>query len=102
MYFELPFIGSYSLKFQLTTLLILLIISYLHRGVRLILAGLTTLYLVTLCFIPLIRWTYYLFKAIALFGFYVHYFHMGIGFIVFGLGYLIEKVGQERRRGRRE
>lgn len=117
MYFELPFISSYSLKFQLTILFILLIISYHHRGARLILACLATLYLVIGFSVPLIRWLYYLFKAIAMFGFYVHFFRMGLVFIFIGvewviheLEYRLEKLGRQeereedegrRRRGRR-
>ena len=90
MYFAVPFISSYSLKFQLITLFVLLFISYLHRGTRLLLACLATLYIAFLCVIPLIRWTYYLFKAIAMFGFYVHHFWMGLGFLVIGVEWVMD------------
>ena len=73
-----------------TTLLILLLISYFHHGHCLTLASLASPYLAFLCFVPIIRWTYFIFKAaIAMFGFYMHYFYIGLGFLLLGIRWLI-------------
>lgn len=84
MSFQLPLIGSYSLKYQLGILLFLFFISYLYRGARLTLACLVALYIVFLSIVPVSRWSYYLFKAIAMFGFYTHFFLTGVRFMVLG------------------
>lgn len=85
MSFQLPFISSYSLKYQLGTLFLLLLVSYLHRGARLTLAFLASLYIAFFSIVPVLRWTYSLFKAIAMLGFYVYFFLIGLDYILSGL-----------------
>lgn len=105
MSFELPFISSYSLRYQLGILLVLLFLSYLHRGVRLTLAFLATLYIGFFSIVSVIRWIYYLFKAIAMLGFYMHFFLMGLRYIILGLewaqnelDHLLGKLKEEQNR----
>ena len=77
-----PIIHTYPLKIQLTILSVLLLISYLHRKSRFLIAFLITAYFLFKIFVPLVQWTWIFFKAVAWFGFYIHYFQSGFGFIV--------------------
>ena len=77
-----PIIHAYSLKTQLTILSVLLLISYLHRKSRFLVAFLITAYFLSKIIVPLVQWTWIFFKAVAWFGFYIHYFQSGFGFIV--------------------
>jgi hypothetical protein len=52
--------------------------------------GLVFSYIAFKIVIPVGRWGFYLFKYIALFGFYVHFFSVGIGFILSGFGLFSE------------
>ena len=106
-----PIIHAYSLKTQLTILSVLLLISYLHRKSRFLVAFLITAYFLSKIIVPLVQWTWIFFKAAAWFGFYIHYFQSGFGFIVGtaallwnnGLAWLagwLERVDREREAGR--
>jgi len=78
----IPLIHHFSIKIQLLILFLLLVGSYLHRGARRTITILSTAYLAFKVIIPFFRLLFWLFKAIAMFGFYFHYFQVGMGFIV--------------------
>ena len=80
----IPFIHNYSIKVQFLVLFLLLVGSCLHRGARRTITFLVTAYLVCKLVLPTFRLLLWLFKAIAMFGFYVHYFQIGLGFIAAG------------------
>jgi len=86
----IPLIHNFSLKIQLLVLFLLLVGSYLHRGARRTIAFLCTAYLAFKVIVPLSRLLFWLFKAIAMFGFYVHYFQVGLGFIVAGVVFIFD------------
>ncbi|KAJ6613170.1 hypothetical protein B0H10DRAFT_1806095, partial [Mycena sp. CBHHK59/15] len=79
-----PLLHSYSLTTQFLILAALLTLSYLYRGVRISLVTLISLYTVFKVTPPLVRWGYSIFKAIAMFGFYVNFFIVGVGYIFTG------------------
>ena len=86
MFFHIaiPFIHDYSIKVQFIFLSLLLVGSCLHRGARRTIAFLAATYLACKLVLPIFRLLLWLFKAVAMFGFYVHYFQVGLGFIVAG------------------
>jgi hypothetical protein len=86
----LPLIHHYSIKVQLLVLFLLLILSYLHRGARRSIAFLSTAYIAFKIIVPTFRLLVWLFKAIAMFGFYVHYFQIGLGFIIAGAMFIFD------------
>jgi len=88
MYFAIPLINYFSVKIQITILLSLLFISYLNRGARFVIAGLATVYLAFKLLIPLFRLLFWIFKGIAMFGFYVHFFSVGAGFIITAVAFV--------------
>jgi signal transduction histidine kinase len=85
----IPIIHVYSLKTQLTILSVLLLISYLHRKSRFLIAFLITAYFLFKTIVPLARWAWIFFKAVAWFGFYIHHFQSGIGFVLSGVGFVL-------------
>ncbi|KDR79496.1 hypothetical protein GALMADRAFT_1243127 [Galerina marginata CBS 339.88] len=112
MHFALPLIYGYSAKVQLCVLSILLLISYLHRGARFAIAAIASAYLAFKTLIPLAGWTFYIFKGIAMFGFYITYFKIGIGYIMTAIDFVLndglealikelDKLEEKRKRGRR-
>ncbi|KAJ7677697.1 hypothetical protein DFH06DRAFT_1465612 [Mycena polygramma] len=79
-----PYLSSYTLPVQFILLLLIVAISYRYRRCRsliLTFLGIYTAYKITG---PLIRYGYAAFKALAWFGFYVHFFILGIGYIATG------------------
>ncbi|EDR04162.1 uncharacterized protein LACBIDRAFT_295070 [Laccaria bicolor S238N-H82] len=106
-----PIIHAYSLKTQLIILSVLLLISYLHRKSRFLIAFLITGYFLFKIIVPVVRWTWIFFKAVAWFGFYIHYFQSGFVFIMGGAALLwndglawlvgwMERVDREREAER--
>jgi hypothetical protein len=87
MFFHIaiPFIHNYSIKIQFLILFFLLVGSYLHRGARRTIGLLASAYLAFKAIVPIFRLLFWLFKAIAMFGFYVHYFQIGLGLILAGV-----------------
>ncbi|KAJ7893274.1 hypothetical protein B0H13DRAFT_1719491 [Mycena leptocephala] len=79
-----PYIHSYSLTTQFVILLILVATSYRYRRFRLLVLAFLGIYTTYKITVPLARWAYAAFKAIAMFGFYIHFFVLGIGYIVTG------------------
>ncbi|KAF8171042.1 hypothetical protein K438DRAFT_1613420 [Mycena galopus ATCC 62051] len=79
-----PYLHSYSLVFQFTILLAFAALSYRYRSFRLALLGFLGIYTAYKTTVPLVRWGYAAFKAIAMFGFYVHFFIIGAGYIFYG------------------
>ncbi|KAJ7161905.1 hypothetical protein C8R43DRAFT_1123610 [Mycena crocata] len=67
-----PYLSSYTLTNQFLILIALASVSYFYRSFRL--ALLTAIG----------AWAYVAFKAIAMFGFYVNFFIVGVGYIVTG------------------
>ncbi|KAK7017689.1 hypothetical protein R3P38DRAFT_2540157 [Favolaschia claudopus] len=79
-----PYLHSYSLTTQFIILLALISLSYrsiVFRNLLLAVLGLYTIYKISF---PLARWGYAAFKGIAMFGFYVHFFILGVGYIASG------------------
>ncbi|KAF8148070.1 hypothetical protein B0H34DRAFT_669173 [Crassisporium funariophilum] len=105
MRYALPLIHEYSIKVQLSILAMLLVASYCHRGIRFVLGGLATLYLAFHVLSPVVRWGFYAFKFIAMFGFYIHYFQIGVGIIVTGVAFVytdgIDALTQALEQGRK-
>jgi hypothetical protein len=89
-YIAIPLIHNFSIKIQLITLFLLLFGTYLHRGTRLSICILSAAYLAFKAIVPIFRLLFWLFKSIAMFGFYVHYFQLGLGFIVAGVLFVFD------------
>ncbi|KAJ7685963.1 hypothetical protein B0H17DRAFT_1073011 [Mycena rosella] len=79
-----PYLNTYTLLTQFILLLAFVAVSYLYRRPRLVLVALILIYTIFKITVPLARWGYAAFKAIALFGFYVHFFIVGAGYIFVG------------------
>ncbi|KAJ7212830.1 hypothetical protein B0H12DRAFT_1156288 [Mycena haematopus] len=77
-----PYLRSYGLFAQFLTLLFLAALSYRYRRFRLALLAVLGIYTTYKIAFPLVRWSYASFKAIAMFGFYVHFFVIGVGYII--------------------
>ncbi|KAJ7676667.1 hypothetical protein DFH06DRAFT_1168781 [Mycena polygramma] len=75
-----PYLSSYTLPVQFILLLLIVAISYRYRRFRLLILTFFGIYTTG----PLIRYGYAAFKALAWFGFYVHFFILGIGYIATG------------------
>ena len=88
MFFALPFISEYSAKIQAGVLSVLLLASYLNRRARFAIGGLTSIYLAFKILVPLVGCLWYIFKGIAWFGFYIHYFQVAIGFVLIAIGFV--------------
>ncbi|KAJ7123373.1 hypothetical protein C8R44DRAFT_783727 [Mycena epipterygia] len=76
-----PYLNSFSLTTQFLILLTLIAVSYFYRGFRLVLLSFIGLYTTYKIAVPLVRWGYAAFKAIAMFGFYINFFIVGVGYI---------------------
>ncbi|KAJ6502939.1 hypothetical protein C8R47DRAFT_219509 [Mycena vitilis] len=79
-----PYLSSYTLPVHFILLLLIVGISYRYRRFRLLILtflGTYTAYKITG---PLIRYGFTAFKALAWFGFYLHFFILGIGYIATG------------------
>lgn len=89
---SLPIIGDLELKIQLSILATLLAIGYFHRVSRLVLSGLISLYIAYTFLIPIATWTFgwviWLVKAVAMLGFYIHFFQLGLGYLAAGVAFL--------------
>ncbi|KAJ7218584.1 hypothetical protein GGX14DRAFT_595336 [Mycena pura] len=81
-----PYLNTFSLTTQFLILLALVAFSNFYRPFRLILLTLFGTYAVCCIAVPVVRWGYAAFKAIAWFGFYVNFFIVGIGYIASGAG----------------
>jgi hypothetical protein len=112
MILTLPLISHFSALTQSEILAFLIVLSYLHKGARYVIAGLILALIGSKILLPVARWGYIIFKWIAMMGFYIHYFKVGIEFItsgigaavLFGEGFLeeVEKNRREERRRKRE
>jgi hypothetical protein len=103
MILTLPLINQFSALTQSGVFASLLIISYLNKRARYLVLGLILTYIGVKFIIPVSRWTFTIFKWIAMLGFYGTYFQIGIGFIATGLGgviLFIEKLSTEREQDR--
>lgn len=89
MILTLPLINHFSALIQSGILGLLLIFSYLHKGARYVIAGLILLLIGFKILLPVVRWLYIIFKLVAMLGFYIHYFQVGVGLIVMGAGGVI-------------
>ncbi|EAU86557.1 hypothetical protein CC1G_07753 [Coprinopsis cinerea okayama7 len=78
MLLAIPFISNYSFWTQLWILTSLFILSYTHRTPRLVIATVTSAYLAWQIVVPLVRWFTIAFKAVAWFGFYLHFFWIAV------------------------
>ncbi|KAJ6452412.1 hypothetical protein C8R45DRAFT_1040551 [Mycena sanguinolenta] len=76
-----PYLRSYGLLAQFIILLFLVALSYRYPRIRLGLLAALGIYTVYRIAFPLVGWGYSSFKAIAMFGFYVHFFIIGFGYI---------------------
>ncbi|KAJ7805010.1 hypothetical protein B0H14DRAFT_2882167 [Mycena olivaceomarginata] len=76
-----PYLRSYSLFTQFLILLVFVVLSYRYSRFRLALFAFLGIYGTYKVAVPLVRWGYAAFKGIAMFGFYVHFFVVGIGYI---------------------
>lgn len=100
----LPFISQFSALAQSGILGSLLLLSYLHKGARYLVSGLILAYVGYKTLVPISVWAYTLFKWIAMFGFYVTYFQIGVGFIATAIGVVLvffENLLQENEKKRR-
>ncbi len=93
---SLPIIRNFELKIQLSIFATLLVISYLHRIPRIVLSGLITRYVALKFLIPIAIWAFgwiiWLVKAIAMLGFYIHFFQLGLGYLANGAAFLSSDV----------
>ncbi|KAF9044139.1 hypothetical protein BJ165DRAFT_1333369, partial [Panaeolus papilionaceus] len=85
-WFALPFISGYSFKVQALILLPILAASYLHRRTRHVFGAIASLYIVFKLAIPTAQWIWYIFTGIAMLGFYIHFFSVAMGYVLYGLG----------------
>ncbi|KAJ7728276.1 hypothetical protein DFH07DRAFT_930553 [Mycena maculata] len=79
-----PYLNSYTLTTQFVILLVLLALSYSYRTFRVALLAFLGTYAAYKITVPVVRWGYTAFKAIAMFGFYVNFFIVGVGYIFTG------------------
>lgn len=99
-----PLINKFSALTQSGILALLLLISYLHKGARYLVLGLILTYVGFKTIIPIGSWCYAIFKWIAMFGFYITYFQIGIGFIATGIGgvfVFLENLTKEGEKAKR-
>jgi hypothetical protein len=89
MQFGLPIIYAYSVKVQLSILSSLLVISYLNRRARLVIASLTAAYLAFKILVPLAGWVVYIVKGVAWCGFYIYFFQKAVQYAMTGIDYLL-------------
>ncbi|KAF7369520.1 hypothetical protein MVEN_00281800 [Mycena venus] len=83
-FLPLPYLRSYSLPAQFIILIILCALSYRYPRFRLAVLGTLGVYTTYKVTPPLFRWAFAAFKTIVWFGFYVHFFILGVGYIVTG------------------
>ncbi|KAF9477264.1 hypothetical protein BDN70DRAFT_881358 [Pholiota conissans] len=103
-----PLIYAYSAKVQLSIISSLLVISYLNRRARLVIASLAAVYLAFKVIVPLVGWLVYLFKGVAWFGFYIYFFQKAIQYAISAVDYmfsdgleaLIRELDKRDRNGR--
>ncbi|KAF8901470.1 hypothetical protein CPB84DRAFT_958083 [Gymnopilus junonius] len=88
MLFALPLIYDYSAKVQFSVLFALLLISYLNRKARVVIAILATGVIIFKLAVPLSSWAIYVAKGIAMLGFYVKFFWVGLDYIKSGVDYV--------------
>ncbi|KAF8964508.1 hypothetical protein BDZ97DRAFT_1815446 [Flammula alnicola] len=88
MYFALPFIHEYSARVQISILTVLLLLSYLNYRVRLVIGGLASSYLAFKILVPLVGWVVYIFKGIAMFGFYIYFFQKAVRYFFSAVDYV--------------
>ncbi|CAA7270517.1 unnamed protein product [Cyclocybe aegerita] len=104
--FAIPFIHGFSLKIQVSILLTLLLASYLNKTARFVIAALATGYLAFKILVPVVQVVIYVFKGVAMFGFYMHYFRIAVGMIgggiVFVWNYVSELVEEAKRQEEEE
>ncbi|KAJ7075558.1 hypothetical protein B0H15DRAFT_806129 [Mycena belliarum] len=79
-----PYLSAYALTTQFGILTVLLALSYRYRRPRLALLAALVLYTAWKTAPPLARWGFVAVKAVAWFGFYVHFFIVGVGYVVAG------------------
>ncbi|KAJ7438151.1 hypothetical protein FB451DRAFT_1416397 [Mycena latifolia] len=79
-----PYLNAYSLWSQFLILVALIGLSYRYRRPRLVLVVLLLIYTIFKTTMPLVRWGFWAFKAIAWFGFYIHFFVVGAGYMFVG------------------
>ncbi|KXN81956.1 hypothetical protein AN958_03364 [Leucoagaricus sp. SymC.cos] len=93
---SLPVFQDLASKYQLILLASLLIFSYFQRPIRLALLGSITIYAGYKFLIPagiwVFSWIFWLAKAIAMLGFYIHFFQLGLGYLVTWVSYLSPDV----------
>ncbi|KAJ7025811.1 hypothetical protein C8F04DRAFT_126771 [Mycena alexandri] len=75
-----PYLNGYTLTTQLGILVALMLLSYRYNRVRIALIAMLGIYTAYKITLPLVRWGYIAFKAIAMFGFYVYFFVIGVGY----------------------
>ncbi|KAJ7177106.1 hypothetical protein C8R46DRAFT_1078170 [Mycena filopes] len=75
-----PYLNTYALTTQFGILAALLLLSYRYSRLRSALVAALGIYTAWKIVPPLARWGYIAFKAIAMFGFYVHFFIVGAGY----------------------
>ncbi|KAJ7762985.1 hypothetical protein B0H16DRAFT_1414313 [Mycena metata] len=75
-----PYLNGYALTTQFGILVALILISYRYNRIRIALIALLGIYTAYKVAFPLVRWGYIAFKAIAMFGFYVYFFLIGVGY----------------------
>ena len=112
MILTLPLISHFSALTQSGILGLLIVFSYLNKGARYVIGGLIVLLIGFKVLLPIVRWAYIIFKWVAMMGFYLHHFQVGIGFILSGAGGVIlfvegllkelEKNRQAERERKRE
>ncbi|KAF7340596.1 hypothetical protein MSAN_02131100 [Mycena sanguinolenta] len=76
-----PYLRSYDLLAQFIILLFLVALSYRYPRFRLGLFAVLGVHTTYKIAFPLVRWGYWSFKAIAMFGFYVYFFLIAVGYI---------------------
>ncbi|KAG5638604.1 hypothetical protein H0H81_011494 [Sphagnurus paluster] len=99
---HLPFLSSFSSLHQSLILAFLIVISYFHRYARWGASGLILAFVVYESIVPVTQWAFKIFKWIAMFGFYVNYFQIGVGFIITGVGGVLAFFDQVAAQAKEE
>ncbi|KJA16017.1 hypothetical protein HYPSUDRAFT_148417 [Hypholoma sublateritium FD-334 SS-4] len=89
MLVALPFIYEYPIKVQLSILLFFLVISYVNRRARIAVGSLAGAYLGFKILAPVMGWTFFLFKAVAWFGFYIYFFQKAVRYAITSFDYIL-------------
>jgi peptidoglycan biosynthesis protein MviN/MurJ (putative lipid II flippase) len=86
-----PFISRFSFWTQSIIMVLLFALSCYHRGSRIAIATIITACVGWQILIPTVNWAVYIFKAVAWFGFYLHFFWVACTMVFTGTLWVIDE-----------